>query len=200
MSKIRAIMEAIVGLEFGADDLAAARALAAERLGNASSDVEQVSVLLHALAAVRGVAPSAVFTLVGRRLVAPVLVEFPAMAKDQPTAMSVILSVSRSLPKALGALMSIVDEPVLDVELLEPDTLRLRFTGPPELASLMEGLGIGLSEYFGERVTAVHGAPPNGAPNERTLELRISAERRGTGDRRKESVNRRAPRNESLPG
>ena len=187
------MIEAIVGLEFGSDDLAAARTLATERFGNPSSDAEQVSVFLHALSAVRGVAPQSVFTLVGRRLVAPVLVEFPAMAKDQPTAMSVILSVSRSLPKTLGALMAVVDEPVLDVELLEPDTLRLRFSGPPELASLVEGLGIGLSEHFGERITVVHGAPPTGVPHVRTLEMRISAERRGTGDRRKESVNRRGP-------
>jgi hypothetical protein len=200
MSKIRAMMEAIVGLEFGSDDLAAARTLANERFGNASSDVEQVSEFLHALSAVRGVDPSTVFALVGRRLVAPVLVEFPAIAKNQPTAMSVLLSVSRSLPKALGALMSIEDEPVLDVELLEPDLLRLRFTGPPELASLMEGLSIGLVEHFGERVTVVHVAPPTGTPNVRTLEMRISAERRGTGDRRKENANRRGPRDETPPG
>jgi len=112
----------------------------------------------------------------------------------------VILSVSRSLPKTLGALMTIVDAPVLDVELLESDTLRLRFTGPSEMASLVEGLGIGLSEHFGERITVLHVAPPTGAPDVRTLEMRLSAERRGSGDRRKESANRRGPRDESLPG
>ncbi len=194
------MMEAIVGLEFGSDDLVATRTLANERIGHASSGVEQLSVFLHALAAVRAVAPSTMFALVGRRLVAPVLVEFPSLAKDQSTAMSVILSVSRSLPKTLGALMTIVDAPVLDVELLESDTLRLRFTGPSEIASLVEGLGIGLSEHFGERITVLHVAPPAGAPDVRTLEMRISAERRGSGDRRKESANRRGPRDGPLPG
>ena len=194
------MMEAIVGLEFRSDDLAAAHTLANERIGDASSDLEQASVLLHALSDVCGVAPSTVFALVGRRLVAPVLVEFPAIAKDQLTAMSVILSVSHSLPKTLGALMSIVDAPVLDVELLESETLRLRFTGPPEMASLVEGLGIGLSEYFGERITVRHLAPPSGAPDERTMEMQISTERRGTGDRRRESGQRRGPRDESLLG
>jgi len=200
MSKIRAMMEAIVGLEFGPDVLASVRALADERLGNASSDVERVSVFLHAVADVRGVAPSTVFATFGRRLVAPVLVAFPAIAKDQSTAMSVILSVSRLLPKTLSALMSHVDEPVLDVELLDLETLRLRFVGPAEMASLVEGIGIGLSEHFGERVTVVHVNPPTGAPDVRTLEMRISTERRATNDRRKEGGDRRGPRDESATG
>ena len=114
--------------------------------------------------------------------------------------MSVILSVSRLLPKTLGALMSHVDVPVLDVELLDLETLRLRFVGPSEMASLVEGLGIGLSEHFGERVTVVHVDPPAGAPNVRTLEMRISTERRATNDRRKEGGDRRGPRDESVTG
>jgi len=194
------MMEAVVGLEFGSDDLAAVRSLADARLSGPSSDVERVSVFLHAVSEVRGVAPSKVFAFFGRRLVAPVLVEFPAITKDQPTAMSVILNVSRLLPKVLSTLMSDIGEPALDVELLESDTLRLRFSGPSEMASLVEGLGIGLSEHFGERITAVHLDSPSGAPDLRTLEMRISLERRVAGDRRKAVSDRRAPLDESEPG
>ena len=191
------MLEAIVGLEFGSDDLAAVRTLADGRLNGASSDVERLSLFLHAVSEVRGVAPSKVFAFFGRRLVAPVLVEFPAITKDQSTAMSVILNVSRLLPKVLGKLMSNIDEPALDVELLELDTLRLRFSGSPEMASLVEGLGIGLSEHFDERITVVHLDPPAGTPDVRTLEMRISVERRVSGDRRKALVDRRDPRDES---
>ncbi len=192
------MMEAIVGLEFGSDDLAAVRAQTDARLSSDSSDVERVSAFLHAVSDVRGVAPSKVFAVFGRRLVAPVLVEFPAIAQDQSTAMSVMLTVSRLLPKVLSALMSDIGEPALDVELLESDTLRLRFSGSSEIASLVEGIGIGLSEHFGERITAVHLAPPTATPDVRTLEMRISTERRAPGDRRKAVSDRRAPLDESL--
>lgn len=190
-------MEQIVGVEFGPDDLAVVRALANERLGIAPSDLERVSVFLHTVADVRGVAPSKVFAIFGHRLVAPVLAALPAIAKDQSTAMSVILHVNRFLPKALSALIPNVSTPVLDVELRESDTLRLRFSGSSEMASLVEGIGIGLSEHFGEGITVTHWDPPKGTPDVRQLDMQISTERRGTGNRRNAGRDRRSPRDKS---
>jgi hypothetical protein len=201
MLKIRLMMEDVVRVEFGADDLVAIRALADSR-DRAGDDGERAvfAAFLSAVAEVRGLSPAKAHRLMGRRLVTPVLEAFPALTEAQPTAMSVILNIGQLLTKVVDALLPRVDVSALDVELLEHETLRLRFSGPAEMASLVEGVAIGLSAHFGERIEAVHFVPTEALPESRVVQIRITTERRGIerrdgrADRRNPGRDRRKPR------
>jgi hypothetical protein len=201
MRKIRLMMEDVVRVEFGADDLVAIQALATVHAPvGQSGDAEAFTAFLRAVVEVRTMSPATVYRLMGRRLVTPVLEAFPVLTEAQPTAMSVILNIGRLLPKVVDALLPRIDMPALDVELLEHETLRLRFSGPAEMASLVEGVAIGLSAHFGERIEAVHLVPTEAFPESRVVQIRITTERRGVerregrADRRNPGRDRRKPR------
>jgi len=181
MRSILVLLEDIVRLEFGANDLAKVRAVAAERFGdiaNGTGSAGRVAAFVRAVSEVRRRPPAEVYTFVGMRLAETVVKDFPTITHDRPSTRQVLLQINQLAPAVLDALVPGVDVPAFDVELMDAEALRVSFMGTSDAASLLEGVVRGLGQHFGERVECTRSPAPSYAPDRRLIDVKFGTNRR----------------------
>jgi hypothetical protein len=90
----------------------------------------------------------------------------------------VLTQITRLAPVVLDTLIPGIPYAEFDVELIDLETMRIRFEGPAEMLAAFEGIALGLAKHYGERVEATRVPPPAFAPDRRMLDVKVGAERR----------------------
>jgi hypothetical protein len=183
MRSILVLLEDLVHAEFGPKDLAAVKERAAARLhdpGRLPGAAGRVMAFVEAIADVRRRPAQEAYQFVGFRLVPPVLAEFEEVLKGHTTTRAVFMQLSRIAPQVLDVLMPGIGDGELDVELLDLESLRVRFEGPIEMVAVFEGAAVALGQHYGERVEVRRVSPPAFAPERRLLDIKVAGERRVT--------------------
>jgi hypothetical protein len=181
MRSILVLLEDIVRLEFGANDLAKVRAVAAERfddIANGTGPAGRVAAFVRAISEVRRRPLPEVYTFVGMRLTETVVKDFPMTTRDRHSSRQVLQELNQIAPAVLDALVPGVDAPAFDVELVDAEALRLSFLGSSDAASLLEGVVRGLGQHFGERVESKRSPAPSYAPERRLIDVKFGTDRR----------------------
>ncbi|WP_310571399.1 heme NO-binding domain-containing protein [Gemmatimonas sp.] len=181
MRSILVLLEDIVRLEFGPGELASVRAVASAHVSDAVSgtgSAVRVTAFVRALCQVRRRPLPEVYAFVGLKLAQSVVTDFPMVTRDRQSTRLVLLQINQLAPAVLDALVPGVEVPAFDVELIDAESVRVSFTGTPEMASLLEGAVRGLGQHFGERVEPTRASPPSYAPNRRLIDIKITPDRR----------------------
>jgi hypothetical protein len=181
MRSILVLLEDLVQAEFGPRELAAVRASSSEHLhdvGRLPGAPGRVMAFVEAIADVRRRPVHEVYQFVAMKLVPLVLKEYSALLKGHTSSRTVLMQITRLAPVVLDTLIPGIPYAEFDVELIDLDTMRVRFEGPAEMLAAFEGIALGLAQHYGERVEATRVPPPAFAPDRRMLDLKVGAERR----------------------
>lgn len=177
MSIIHNLLEDIVRTEDGSAPLAKVRAVASEA-GAGNDPVAKVAAFAAALSGVRAKSLTDVYRALAAGVVAPIFRAFPILIRANKSTMSLLMHINQIAPATLEAIVPGVEAPDFDVELLGPESVRLRFIGSDAVAAIMEGVVEGAARHFGETVTCARGTSASALPDRRVLEVQIGAARR----------------------
>ncbi len=181
MRSILVLLEDLVQAEFGSTELAAVRASSSEHLrdvGRLAGAPGRVMAFIEAIADVRRRPVHEVYQFVAAKLVPLVLTEYSGLLKGHTSARSVLMQITRLAPTVLDTLIPGIPYAEFDVELIDLETMRVRFEGPAEMLAAFEGIAMGLAKHYGERAETSRVSPPAFAPDRRMLDIKIGAERR----------------------
>lgn len=181
MRSILVLLEDLVQAEFGPRELAAVRAASSDHLndvGRLAGAPGRVMAFIEAIADVRRRPVHEVYQFVAAKLVPLVLTEYSTLLKGHTSARTVLMQITRIAPTVLDTLIPGIPYAEFDVELLDLDTMRVRFEGPAEMLAAFEGIALGLAQHYGERAEMSRVAPPAFAPDRRMLDIKVGAERR----------------------
>lgn len=181
MRSILVLLEDLVQAEFGPRELAAVRASSTEHLhavGRLPGAPGRVMAFVEAIADVRRRPVHEVYQFVAMKLVPLVLKEYSGLLKGHSSARTVLMQITRLAPSVLDTLIPGIPYAEFDVELIDLETMRVRFEGPAEMLAAFEGIALGLALHYGERAETTRVAPPAFAPDRRMLDIKIGQERR----------------------
>lgn len=181
MRSILVLLEDLVHAEFGPRDLAEVRTVAERKMssvGRLSGASGRVMAFAEAIADVRRRPVHEVYQFVALKLMPLVIKEHRGLFTGYTSARTAMMQITRLAPVVLDTLIPGIPDAEFDVELIDMDTLRLRFEGPAEMLAALEGAALGLALHFGERVEVKRVSPPAFAPTRRLLDVRIGVERR----------------------
>lgn len=177
MRSLQLWLEEIVQQEFGQPALAGIRAVASERQSS-TSVAPKVSAFIDAIAEVRHRTVPQTYAMVGRGLVTILYREMPAGLKPVESTRAALLQVNQLAKAVVPAMLPGVQAPQMDLELLDPVTMRLTFSGSSKIAALLEGVIHGLSAHFSEQLLVTPSVVLTpGEPRQR-LDVRFASERR----------------------
>ena len=192
MPSILELLEDIVRQEFGANTLATVRAVGAERQV-ANGALPRASAFIAALAEVRKKPHADTCAHVGRQLVAPAFGELTFITRRYSSTRAILLQVNAVGTDLFALLFPGHSAPYVDIELQGTDSMRLSVSGSGELAAFLEGLILGASDYFEERVIVHRLSAPVGGAERQLVDVAFEGERReGTGTPPAPGAERRA--------
>ncbi len=177
MSSLLVLLEDCIKLEFGPGELAAVRAVAAERR-DTSTTLQKTAALLSAVAEVRRKRESEVYRWFGKLLVEPMLREFPQLIKGYSSTRSLLLQCHQLATSAMTVFLPGTPCPELWADLLDQDSLRIGFDGPEEIAQLIEGVVQGFGVHYSELVEVSRATPPPQLAERRLIDVRVLPDRR----------------------
>lgn len=181
MRSIQLLLDEVIQVEFGANDLTRIRAVAADKLtasGRGPGLGSRAMAFIEATASVRRRPESEMYAFVGTRLAPLAFKEVPNLLRSYQSTRSILLQVTRVAPAVLDAFVPGLPYPEFDVELIDGDTMRVAFDGPEPLADLFEGVALGIAQHFNERIVVSRANPPAYAPDRRMVDIRVIPERR----------------------
>lgn len=181
MHSILSHLEQVVQAEFGQRDLAAVRAAFAERMQDADRLPEAagaVMAFVEAVAHVRRRPVHEVYQFLALKAAPLVLPEHAALLKGHTSSRSVLMQVTRLAPSLLEAAVPGAPYAEFDVELLDLETMRVRFDGSAEMLAAFEGVVAGMAQHFGERAEMTRVSAPAFAPDRRMVDIKVGSERR----------------------
>lgn len=195
MRSLQLWLEEIVQEEFGQSALAGIRAVASERQSAKSAQGKAVA-FIDAIAEVRHRTLQQTYNMVGRGLVMILYRDMPAGMRPVDSTRSALRQANQLSKTIVTALLPGTAVSEIDLELLDPVTMRLTFSGSNRLAALMEGIIQGLSAHFSEQLFVTASVVLNGAEPRQRLDVRFAVERRsgtaslpnGEAERRSEAL------------
>jgi len=181
MPTMLVLLEDVVRKEFGPTVLAATRAVASEH-ATSSEVMPRACAFVAALGELRRQPVTSMARLVGERLVAPLFVAAPFIARRYSSTRAILLQVTSVVNDLMALLLPGATAPDIDVELQDMDTLRLSTIVSPELAALIEGMVLGSAAHFNERVQVRRSESTVGAVVRFQVDATFEPERRtGSG-------------------
>ena len=181
MPSILELLEENVRQEFGANTLATVRAVGAERQsGNGA--LPRAFAFIAALAEVRRRPLTDTCAHLARQLVKPAFGEITFIPRRYTSTRAILLQINAVGTDLFALLYPGHSAPYVDVELQGADSMRLTVSGASEMAAFLEGLILGISDYFEERVTVRRLPAPVGGAARHLMDVVFEGERRaGTG-------------------
>ena len=181
MMTLLVMLEEGVRAEFGPTELAAVRAVAAER-ARGGSTLEKANGFLRALGDVRQLSFDDVLRWAGQMSVGPLLAMGLPSSRGHTSTRTLLLKLSAVIPEALKALAPGAVVPDVWEEMLSDDVTRIAFDGPESMALLLEGAAKGLGHHFSDVVAVARGTPPAALTERRIIDVTVRPERRsGSG-------------------
>ncbi len=192
MPSILEMLDDIVRQEYGANTLATVRAVGAERQSG-SGALARTSAFVVALAEVRRQPLTDFCSQMARKLVVPAFGEVAFIIRRFASTRAMLLQVNAVSTDMFAQLFPGHTAPYIDVELQGAESLRLTVTDSAEVASFVEGLILGSSDHFEERVTVRRPVASGGGAARHLIDVLFEGERRaGTGSPPSPGAERRA--------
>lgn len=171
-----------------ADEAIAARIYARaaehrEALGSANADVAHADAVVRATADVLSLSLADAYRLIGQHAMGSFTEQLESALRVHNTAHTCCLNLNELAREELQPLVPSVTVPVIDVEMINADTLRISVIATDEMLGLMCGLLMGLASFYDEvarfsKPTQSHGTEVVRAAGRRYVDVRFRADAR----------------------
>ncbi len=177
MRSLQLWLEEIAQREYGQPALAGIRAVASERQSS-NRATTKAAAFIDAMAEARHRTVSQTYAMVGRRLVMIMYREMPRGLRPVDSSRSALLRINELAALVVTALLPGIQPPQIDLELVDPVTMRLTFTGDSRTAALLDGVIQGLAEHFSEQLIVTGSLVLYFGNTRQRLDVRFAVERR----------------------
>ncbi len=172
-----------------------------QSLGFSAGSVSRVEALVAATADVLSLPLADAYRLIGERAMAPLTKGLSPVLRSHTTAHTCCLNLNAIVQEELQPLVPTLSLPVVDVEMVDAETLRISLIASDEALGLMCGLLVGLASQYQQvvrftKVPLSHVSPAALAAGRRYLDVRFRHDTRvkeavpkpGTEERRLNAV------------